>query len=294
MPLHTTLSSRPLPRRWTTRVVATCVLPVLLLAAAVRSEEIGDANDDLKITILSTMLADAAGTDAYSTLGEWGFAALVEVGGGQYLYDTGYHPDVVASNAASLGIDLSSVTTVILSHNHRDHTGGLLTLRESLSNSNAGALSHLHVGDGFAARRGSSADAVAPTQATETLGRFLETDGRVTVHRIPAALAPGVWLTGPVPRRHDERNWSGSGLVNLDNEIVEDNIPEDMAMVIETSRGLVILSGCGHAGIINIIDHAMEFTGSDSVLAAVGGFHLLAAGRQDLVWTAANLERAGC
>jgi 7,8-dihydropterin-6-yl-methyl-4-(beta-D-ribofuranosyl)aminobenzene 5'-phosphate synthase len=264
------------------------------MVTPVQAEEAADnVNDDLSITILSTMLADAAAGDAYSTIGEWGFAALVDVGGRKYLYDTGYHTDVVATNAAKLGIDLSDVDTVILSHNHGDHIGGLLPLREALRADAPDALSHLHVGDGFAASRGTDPEALEPTRATDTVARFLQSGGQVTVHRVPASLAPGVWLTGPVPRRHDERNWSGSGLVRIENEVVEDTIPEDMAMVIETSRGLVILSGCGHAGIINIVDHALDFTDGQSVLATVGGFHLLAAGRQDILWTAANLERAG-
>jgi 7,8-dihydropterin-6-yl-methyl-4-(beta-D-ribofuranosyl)aminobenzene 5'-phosphate synthase len=76
----------------------------------------------LKVTVLSTMLADRG-------LGEWGYSALVEVDGKKILFDTGANPDVVLKNAKSLGIDLSDVEDVVISHNHDDHTGGLLTLR---------------------------------------------------------------------------------------------------------------------------------------------------------------------
>ena len=72
------------------------------------------------------MLADTKG------LGEWGFAALVEADGHRLLFDTGARPDTVLVNARELRVDLSGVTDVILSHHHRDHTGGLLPLRHAL------------------------------------------------------------------------------------------------------------------------------------------------------------------
>src|SRR6478609_7773488 len=93
----------------------------------------------LKITLLSTMLADGA------ELGEWGFAALVEVDGYRLLFDTGTHSDVVQKNVQSLGLNLDDVPEVIISHNHFDHVGGFLTLRAGV----ATALSRTHVGEGI-------------------------------------------------------------------------------------------------------------------------------------------------
>ena len=96
----------------------------------------GDAGDDdvearvvktLRVTTLSTMLTDTVG------VGEWGYAALIEVDGHRILFDTGARPGTVLQNAAELGIDLTDITDVILSHNHTDHTGGLLKLRRELA-----------------------------------------------------------------------------------------------------------------------------------------------------------------
>src|SRR5437764_8130390 len=78
----------------------------------------------LKITVLSTMLADGA------ELGEWGFAALVEADGHRILFDTGAHADVALKNAGTLGIELGNVPDVVLSHVHSDHVGGFLALRQ--------------------------------------------------------------------------------------------------------------------------------------------------------------------
>ena len=79
----------------------------------------------VKITVLSTMLADQG-------IGEWGFAALVEADGRELLVDTGARPDTVLNNARELGVDLSAVRDVVLTHFHDDHVGGLLTLRREM------------------------------------------------------------------------------------------------------------------------------------------------------------------
>lgn len=85
----------------------------------------------LKITVLSTMLVgDTTG------IGEWGFSALVEADGHRILLDTGNHPETVLQNARDLKIDLSDVREVILTHNHGDHIGGLLTLRREMMKQN--------------------------------------------------------------------------------------------------------------------------------------------------------------
>jgi 7,8-dihydropterin-6-yl-methyl-4-(beta-D-ribofuranosyl)aminobenzene 5'-phosphate synthase len=96
----------------------------------------------LKVTILSTMLADRG-------IGEWGFAALVESDGHRILVDTGTRPETVLTNARELDVDLSDVKEVILTHNHDDHVGGLLRLRRELMKKNPSALSVVHVGKGI-------------------------------------------------------------------------------------------------------------------------------------------------
>jgi 7,8-dihydropterin-6-yl-methyl-4-(beta-D-ribofuranosyl)aminobenzene 5'-phosphate synthase len=98
----------------------------------------------LKITILSTMLVGET-----TGIGEWGFSALVEADGHRVLVDTGLHPETVLQNARDLNIDLSDVREVILTHNHGDHVGGLLTLRRELMKKNPDALSIAHVGKGI-------------------------------------------------------------------------------------------------------------------------------------------------
>jgi 7,8-dihydropterin-6-yl-methyl-4-(beta-D-ribofuranosyl)aminobenzene 5'-phosphate synthase len=233
----------------------------------------------LKITILSTMLADDG-------IGEWGFAALVEADGSKILFDTGARPKTVLENVRELKVDLSDVQDVILSHFHDDHTTGLMTLRREFSKSNPKALSRVHVANGiFLERRGHN-----PNPMIQMKKDFEATGGVFVIHEKPEELFPGIWLTGPVPRVFLEKNYPAGTELNTGNAWVEDNVPDDQSLVFNTSRGLVLLSGCGHSGIINTMQYARGFLRPAPVDAAIGGFHLFAATDQQLAWTASKLK----
>jgi len=242
----------------------------------------------LKITILSTMLADGM------ELGEWGFSALVEVDGHRILFDTGAHADIVYKNTQSLGIDLKMIPEVILSHSHSDHVGGLMTLRQSVLTQNApGALGQVHVGEGIFYPRFSEGMRGETNSSLLLKPEYEKSGGVFVVHAQPAQLYPGVWLTGPVPRKYPEHNWSGRGKVTTPAGIVEDNIPEDMALIFDTDQGLVVLTGCGHAGVVNIIEYAQVIVRPARVHALIGGIHLFDAKAETLAWTAGKLQGFG-
>ena len=241
----------------------------------------------LKITILSTMLADG------NELGEWGFAALVEADGRRLLFDTGEHTDVVWKNAQSLGIDLSTVPEVVLSHSHSDHVGGFLTLRRAVAAKTPAALARTHVGTGMFYPRTSGVPRVEGNPMIAIKPEYERTGGTFVTHAQPVQLYPGVWLTGPVPRKFPERNWSGRGQVTTPAGVGEDNLPEDLALVFDTAQGLVVLTGCGHAGVVNTIDYARTVVRPARVHALIGGLHLFAANEATLTWTAERLRGFG-
>jgi 7,8-dihydropterin-6-yl-methyl-4-(beta-D-ribofuranosyl)aminobenzene 5'-phosphate synthase len=257
---------------------------LLCAAAALLSAPPAQARvKDLRVTVLSTMLAEDKG------IGEWGFSALIEADGRRILFDTGRLPNTVLQNARDLGIDLSNVTDVILSHHHGDHTGGLVTLRRELSRLNPAALSRTHVGQGlFWSRPRSSTGEGNPMVAFRT--EYEASGGTFIEHAGPVELWPGVWLTGPVPRVHPERNWSGKARVQTPQGLVEDTLPEDQSLVIDTEQGLVVVSGCGHAGIINTLEFARQQVRAAPIHAAIGGFHLYDANEQTLAWTGRKLK----
>ena len=237
----------------------------------------------LKITILSTMLAD------YGTFGEWGFAALVEVDGKRMLFDSGAHPDTVLKNAQALKIDLSGIDEMVLSHNHGDHSGGIVTLRTELMKSDPKTLSVAHVGQGIFIPRidkqGKDENGALPIRATyEGLG------GKWVEHDKPTELLPGVWLTGPVPRPNNEHNWSGYRQMADGSE---DIVQEDCALIFDTGLGLVMLTGCGHAGVVNISQYARKVVREAPFEAIIGGLHLFRADDKTIAWTVAELKPMG-
>jgi 7,8-dihydropterin-6-yl-methyl-4-(beta-D-ribofuranosyl)aminobenzene 5'-phosphate synthase len=235
----------------------------------------------LKITILSTMLADKG-------IGEWGFAALVEADAHRVLVDTGARPNTVLENARELGVDLSDVKEVVLTHNHSDHVGGLLTLRRTFMKKNPSALSLAHVARGIfysrPSKQGEDNPMLAIKKEYEAMG------GHFVEHEQSTELFPGAWLTGPVPRVYPERNWSVTGKVQTPSGLVEDTIPEDQSLVLNTSQGLIVVSGCGHAGIVNTLTFAGKQFPDLPVYALIGGFHLFPASDTQLDWTADKLK----
>jgi 7,8-dihydropterin-6-yl-methyl-4-(beta-D-ribofuranosyl)aminobenzene 5'-phosphate synthase len=242
----------------------------------------------LKITVLVTNLAG----DMHEGDGEWGYSALVEVDGHKILYDTGASADMVMKNAAALHIELSDVEEVILSHNHWDHVGGLMTLRRELARVNPRAMSRVHVGAGIFEPR-LDASGVDNNGLKTIRAEYLATGGQFIVHEQPTQLYPGVWLTGPVPRPNAEKNWIPGLTIAGPQGPIEDNVPEDSALLFETAEGTVILTGCGHAGIVNIAEYAKQITGGSPLLAVVGGLHLFAASDQTIHWTGEKLKSYG-
>jgi 7,8-dihydropterin-6-yl-methyl-4-(beta-D-ribofuranosyl)aminobenzene 5'-phosphate synthase len=251
----------------------------------------------LKITVLSTMLVGGLGHEG---IGEWGFSALVEADGHRVLVDTGLRPETVLQNAREMQIDLSDVQEVILTHNHGDHVGGLMTLRRELMKKNPAALSVVHVANGIFYSRpsaeGEDNEMIAIRKEYEaTGGKFIE-------HADASEIFPGAWLSGPVPRKYPERNWSVSGKVQTPQGLVEDTIPEDQSLVLNTPQGLVVVTGCGHAGIVNILTYATTRFVNRPVYGVVGGLHLFSAKDEQVNWTAdefkqfkvANLLGAHC
>lgn len=236
----------------------------------------------LKITTLSTMLVN------FNGIGEWGYSALVEVDGKKILFDTGQRPETVLQNAEDLGIVLADVEDVFLSHFHGDHTGGLLTLRKELKKINPNALIRVHVGKGIFNER------LGHENNMPQIKDELEADGvQFIVYENQHELIPGVWITGPIERVHDEKNWFDHIKIKMGDVFIEDYIPEDQSLVIDTSEGFVLISGCGHAGIINTLEYIRSNINNKKVSTVIGGFHLLDATDEHLKWTSEKLGDFG-
>lgn len=269
------------------RITGTAALLLLSLAVTGQAQ---DAADEVTVTVLTTNTADGGGTQ-----GEWSFSAWVAVGERRFLFDTGWSPDNVLMNAEKLGIDLSAAEDLVLSHHHQDHTGGLETLRRELAQRNPAALSRIHVAPGIFASR-PLPDGGERNPMVALRARIEATGARFIVHGQPAEIAPGVWVTGPVPRVHAETNYPVGPdrvLVQDDGRRVPDIVPDSQSMVIVTPQGPIMISGCGHAGLINTLEHVNARISNLPPQAAIGGFHLFAATPEVMSWTSERIAELG-
>ncbi len=234
--------------------------------------------DNYRITILSDMVPGRR------TTGEWGFAALIEVTSGgisrRFLFDTGGLPQTVLANAKALNINICDISDVVLSHNHDDHTTGLDTLRSTCKETNPDAFKNVYAGgeELFWPRISGGVNANVMV-AGKT--RHLAQGGTFILNSQPTPQflgLSGVWLTGKITRKHDEKTYPGTpNIQDPDGKLSPDLMPEEVALVINTRSGIVIVTGCAHAGITNTIETAQAVLGgAQPPVTLVGGIHFYA------------------
>lgn len=203
-------------------------------------------------------------------LSEWGLSMLLDFGDERILFDTGEQGNLIR-NSQILGHDLGQINRVILSHGHYDHSGGLLKFLQYRGRVPVYAHPDLFIGH---YRRGLNG------QDDKYLGvpfhpEQLESAGaEFHWHREPVELRPGLWLSGEIPRTTAFERVEGRLVEHKDGQAVQDTIPDDSSLFYVTDQGLVILLGCAHAGLVNIVEHAKQVTGEDRVRAIIGGTHL--------------------
>ncbi|MHA6794886.1 MBL fold metallo-hydrolase [Pseudonocardia bannensis] len=209
---------------------------------------------------------------------EHGFSALVTTRRGTtshtVLFDTGVSPDGMAVNIERLGLDVGVIEVVVLSHGHVDHDGGFPGLARLRGRSGLPLTVHPLV---WSRRRFVLSD--QPPWELPTLSRSaLEAEGlQVIERRQPSLLLDdSVLITGEVDRTTEFERGLPNHEAWRDGRWEPDPlILDEQALVVHVrGRGLVVLTGCGHAGAVNIARHAMRLTGVDRLHALLGGFHL--------------------
>jgi 7,8-dihydropterin-6-yl-methyl-4-(beta-D-ribofuranosyl)aminobenzene 5'-phosphate synthase len=204
--------------------------------------------------------------------GEHGFSAFIEMNRGNYLFDTGNGHSIVA-NSLAFGKDLRSIKKIFLSHGHYDHTGGLpevLKLRGDVD-----VHGHPHI---FLDRISIAKEKDKETKRfvgipykqnyLEALGaNFLFNSEFVEVES-------GMFLTGEVPRETPFEKPDPKLFTEKSGKISQDTFPDDQSLILDTEKGLVLILGCAHSGMINIIRHVIHKTGKEKFYAILGGTHL--------------------
>lgn len=241
---------------------------------------------ELRITTLSENTASAR----RRLLAEWGLSILVEVDDLKILLDTGQSISTI-HNAAALGIDLSQIDKIVLSHGHYDHTGGLQQVLTRMRKEVeiiahpkvwASKYSHAPHDEGY-----SYIGIPFRREELESLGASF----RLTPE--PVWLADGVVTSGEIPLATDYEKIDPNLYIKEGDVYYPEPLGDDQALFIKTEQGLVVLLGCSHRGVINTLRHAQKLTGIEAIYAVVGGTHLFRASDVQLELTIAELKSLG-
>ena len=218
-------------------------------------------------------------------LAEHGLAFWIVRDGRHILFDTGQGM-ALAHNVEKLGIDLSTANDVVLSHGHYDHTSGLLAALPSFAR--ARVYAHLTAFcDRFTQDPRTGVRVIrSPVESFDWLRPHV---GSIVQTRTqPVEIDEGIWVTGQISRRNDFENTGGR--FYLDQDCTQaDPILDDQALYLKTGKGLVVILGCAHAGVVNTLDYILDLTGETRVHAILGGMHLLNAGEHRMEQTIRRL-----
>lgn len=237
----------------------------------------------LRITTLSENTAGMPGVIA-----EWGLSVLVDTGKTKVLFDTGASSSV-PHNVRPLGVELSQIDKIALSHGHYDHTGGLMgVLRQAgkpmeiIAHPDVFANKYAKAGDferyiGIPFKR----------EELESIGASF------TLSEGPVWLSDDIVTTGEVPMVTGYEEIEPMMQVKEGNDFIPDAFRDDQALVVKTELGLVVVLGCAHRGAINTIIRAREVTGVERVHTVIGGTHLVRASEERITLTAAALQEMG-
>ena len=221
-------------------------------------------------------------------VGEHGLSLLVETRDARVLLDAGPNAATVR-NAEQMGVSLVPLDAIVVSHGHYDHTGGLEAVLAEVGR--ARVIAHPLAFRSRYALRGTGAPRyIGPPHTADEYERL---GAEFVWSAEPLQLGAGLWTTGEVPQGDNGRLGSAKLRVERDAELVPDDFCDDVSVVAHLDDGIVVLTGCGHAGCCNIVAHAQRITGMHTVHALIGGTHLVAADEPAVRRTADRLRRMG-
>jgi len=223
---------------------------------------------DIKITVLceNTVVGKVGGN------GEHGFAVWIETDNTNILFDTG-NGSTLVNNSLTFGIDLKEANLIALSHGHYDHTGGLvpfLNIKGEIP-----IYAHPDIMDKkISIRKISGKETRRYIGIPYELELLKSLGAKFIFNKDFIEIEEKIFLTGEVKRRTTFEKDDPQLFITKDGKDIHDPMLDDQSLIIDTKKGLIVILGCAHAGIINILHHAIEKTGKDHILLVMGGTHL--------------------
>jgi 7,8-dihydropterin-6-yl-methyl-4-(beta-D-ribofuranosyl)aminobenzene 5'-phosphate synthase len=222
----------------------------------------------LRITILSENTV----APAPDILGEHGFAVLIETETDSFLFDTG-QGRCILHNAACLKKDLTKISAIFLSHGHFDHTGGLAQVLQI-----RGAVPvYGHPGifvERFAEIKKGESKTYRSIGIPASRTKLEALGARFVFNTAFTEIVPGRYLTGEAPRKTPFEKNDARLVVLREGAYEQDTIPDDQSLVLASARGLVVILGCAHSGIINTLNHIAAHLPGQKIHTVIGGTHM--------------------
>lgn len=218
--------------------------------------------------IKATVLCENYVNGQAGAIAEHGWSVYLETQQGNFLFDTGQGKGII-NNALHFKKDLSLIKGIIISHHHWDHTGGLFDVLQQTGKTKV--YSHPDIFKNSYSRR----DNLARNIGVPFRREILESQGAGFVFNIePVEIAQNLILSGEIPRQTLFEKGDKKLMVKEKEGYIQDKILDDQTLIIKTEKGLFIILGCSHSGIINIINYAIKITGEEHIHTIIGGTHL--------------------
>ncbi len=236
----------------------------------------------VRITTLSENTAIRLGL-----LGEWGLSILLETDGRRILLDTGLTISA-AYNSVAMGIDLSQIDVIVLSHGHRDHTGGLLHILR-LVRKQVEVVGHPDIWAAkYVLRPGRKEEYIGipfPREAAESSGASFN------LTKEPVWISENIVTSGEIPMLTEYETIDPILCVKERGELKPDPLRDDRAVFINSDKGLIAILGCAHRGVVNTLRYAQKLTAVEAIYAVIGGTHLIGASPERMSSTVADLKK---